>query len=149
MHDNLLKGIAFDGRCTHQWGSTKKIKVKHDLRSRLYGGWHGQNKIGAGVALTICHIANGETVMLVAKDIRGHCATVAKRFSEWTYRTHPPCSTHVFSFWPLLSCGVSESLPNSLYGESALCLKKNEVLTKLNQNYFPVKWIIYIYRRKC
>ena len=43
------KCIAFDGRYTqsdtHQWGSTKKIQVKHDLGSRLYGG-QGQNKIG-------------------------------------------------------------------------------------------------------
>ena len=38
----LWKGIAFAGRCTHsgshQWGSTKKIQVEHNLRSRLYGG---------------------------------------------------------------------------------------------------------------
>ena len=43
------KGMAFVGHCkqsgTHQWGSTKKIQVKHDLRRRLYGG-QGQNKIG-------------------------------------------------------------------------------------------------------
>ena len=42
------KGIAFAGCCsqngTHQWGSTKKIKVKHDLGSRLYVG-QCQNKI--------------------------------------------------------------------------------------------------------
>ena len=34
------KGIAFDVHCmqsgNHQWGSTKKIPVKHDLGSRLY-----------------------------------------------------------------------------------------------------------------
>ena len=43
------KGIAFAGRCTqsgtHQWGSTKKIQVKHDLGRRLYGG-QCQHKIG-------------------------------------------------------------------------------------------------------
>ena len=43
------KGIAFAGHCnqsgTHQWGTTKKIQVKHDLGRRLYGG-QGQNKIG-------------------------------------------------------------------------------------------------------
>ena len=75
-----------------------------------------------GVALTIRHIANGETVLLVAKDIRGHCATVAKRFSERTNRTHPPCSPHVFSFCPLLSCGGEQTFSNqALWRE---CLNK-------------------------
>ena len=55
--------------------------------------------------LTIRHFANGETVLFVAKDIWGHCATVAKRFSERTYRTHPLWSPRVFSFWPRRSCG--------------------------------------------
>ena len=39
--------MAFAGHCTqsgtHQWGSTKKIQVKHDLGRSLYGG-QGQNK---------------------------------------------------------------------------------------------------------
>ena len=47
-----LKGmyIAFAGHCTqsgtHQWGSTKKIQVKHDLGRRYIYGGQGQHKIG-------------------------------------------------------------------------------------------------------
>ena len=58
------KCIAFTGRCTqrctHQWESMKKIQVKHDLGSGLYGG-QGQNKIGGahlchvGIAMQACH----------------------------------------------------------------------------------------------
>ena len=44
------KGMAFAGCCTqsgtHQWGSTKKIQVKHNPGKRLYGG-PGQHKIGS------------------------------------------------------------------------------------------------------
>ena len=40
------KGMAFAGHCTqsgtHQWGSTNKIQVKHDVGSRL---WEGQGQI--------------------------------------------------------------------------------------------------------
>ena len=85
-----------------------------------------------GVALTIRHIANGETVSLVAKDIRGHCATVAKRFSERTNRTHPPCSPHIFSFCPLLSSHGERTFSNqALWRECSLNLKKNELLTEV------------------
>ena len=99
----------------------------------------------AGVALTIRHIANGETVLLVAKDIRGHCATVAKWFSERTNRTHPPCSPHVFSFCPLLSCGGERTFSNqALWRECSLELEKTKFSQKLNKNDFPMNWIKYI-----
>ena len=54
------KGIAFAGHCaqsgTHQWGSTKKIQVKHELGNRLYGS-HGQKKIG------VAHLRHAGTAM--------------------------------------------------------------------------------------
>ena len=92
-----------------------------------------------GVALTIRHIANGETVSLVAKDIRGHCATVAKRFSERTNRTHPPCSPHIFSFCPLLSSHGERTFSNqALWRECSFELEKTNFSRKLNKNDFSM-----------
>ena len=43
------KGMAFAWHCTqngtHQWGSTNKIQVKHDLGRRLYGGQGQKYKV--------------------------------------------------------------------------------------------------------
>ena len=92
-----------------------------------------------GVALTIRHIANGETVSLVAKDIRGHCATVAKRFSERTNRTHPPYSPHIFSFCPQLSShGERTFLNQALWRECSFELEKTNFSQKLNKNDFSM-----------
>ena len=66
-------------------------------------------------------------ILPVAKDIRGHCATVAKRFSERTNRTHPPCSPHVFLFCPVLSCGGERIFSNqALWRECSFELSQNE-----------------------
>ena len=49
----IIFKMAYDCVCctqggTHQWESTKKIQVKHNLGRRLYGG-HGENKIGGAL----------------------------------------------------------------------------------------------------
>ena len=95
----------------------------------------------AGVALTIRHIANGETVLLVAKNIRGHCATVAKRFSERTYRIHLLCSPHIFLFWPRRTCGGERVFAKIGFMERVLLIFVKKVLTEVD---FLMKWLIYI-----
>ena len=56
IYNNFKKNITFAGRCTqggtHQWESTKKIQVKHDLGRRLYGG-QGKKEIGGAHLLHV------------------------------------------------------------------------------------------------
>ena len=85
-------GIALAGRCTqsgtYQWGLTKNIQVKHDLRSRLWGG-QGQHKIGGahlghvGIAINACMIICWKGIAFAGRCTQSGTCVPLKRDS-WT-----------------------------------------------------------------